>query len=70
MMGKIEPSAIIMIFITMVIGVSLLVPFAQEAGTAAADGNITGAAATMTGLLPLFFVLILVGAGVAYLKFK
>ncbi len=69
MLGKVNPATIVMIFITLLIGVSLLPTFAQETGVAQGDGNITGAACTMTGLLPLFYVLILVMAGLAYIKF-
>jgi len=49
---------IINIFITMLVGIVLLGPFADEV-TLAASGNVTGAALSITNLLPLFFAILI-----------
>jgi hypothetical protein len=49
---------VISVFVTMLVGVVLLTPFADEVA-AAAGGNVTGAALSITNLLPLFFALLI-----------
>lgn len=52
-------------FITVLIGVNLLPSVAnQVAGATVATGNVTGAAATVTNLVTLFFALGVMTAGV------
>ena len=51
-------------FIIIIVGVSLLPTVAQEVDKAT-SGNVTGAAATILGLVPLFFALGIMSAGVA-----
>ena len=60
-------NTIIMVFVTMLIGASLIVPFVTVSDDAAL--NTTGAASTLTSLLGLFFVIIIVALGVSYIKF-
>ena len=57
-------------FITIVIGVNLIGPIADDIVSARHDPsgnatNITGAASTILGLTPLFFALGIVSAGIA-----
>ena len=58
-------------FITIVIGVNLIGPVADDVicatSTCAGNGttNVTGAASTILGLTPLFFALGIMAAGVA-----
>lgn len=52
-----KPIWIIMVFIVMLIGVVLLTPFANQ--VSGVGGNVTGAAKTITDLLPLFFAIII-----------
>ena len=52
-------------FITIVIGVNLVGPKADDISTAKLSSNITGAASTILGLTPLFFALGIMSAGVA-----
>lgn len=58
MKGAASPTWIIMVFIVMLIGVVLLGPFADQVSLAS-GGNVTGAAKTITDLLPLFFAIII-----------
>ncbi len=51
-------------FIVIIVGVSLLPTVAQEVNVAQ-GGNVTGAASTILGLVPLFFALGIMSAGVA-----
>jgi len=51
-------------FIIIVVGVSLLPTVANEVDTAT-QGNVTGAAETILNLVPLFFALGIMSAGVA-----
>ncbi len=51
-------------FIVIIVGVSLLPTVANEV-VAAQAGNVTGAASTILGLVPLFFALGIMSAGVA-----
>ena len=51
-------------FIIIIVGVSLLPTVAQEVDKAR-SGNVTGAASTILGLVPLFFALGIMSAGVA-----
>ena len=51
-------------FIIIIVGVSLLPTVAQEVDKAQ-SGNVTGAASTILGLVPLFFALGIMSAGVA-----
>lgn len=57
-------------FIVLLIGLNLVGPFAGYAVAAQANANVTGVSNVMVGLLPFFFVLILVGIGVSYIRFK
>lgn len=52
-------------FIVIIIGVSLMPTVANEVNTAQVDPNLTGAASTIVGLVPLFFALGIMSAGVA-----
>ena len=57
-------------FITIIIGVNLIGPVADEVyavrgGNGTSGTNITGAASTILGLTPLFFALGIMSAGVA-----
>ncbi len=51
-------------FIVIIVGVSLLPTVANQV-VAAQSGNVTGAASTVLGLVPLFFALGIMSAGVA-----
>ena len=51
-------------FIVIIVGVSLLPTVADEVDMAT-NGNVTGAAATILELVPLFFALGIMSAGVA-----
>lgn len=51
-------------FIVIIVGVSLLPTVATEVNDAT-GGNVTGSAATVLGLVPLFFALAIMSAGVA-----
>ena len=51
-------------FIIIILGVSLLPTVATEVYDAQ-QGNVTGAASTILGLVPLFFALGIMSAGVA-----
>ena len=51
-------------FIVIIVGVSLLPTVANEV-VGAQDGNVTGSASTILGLVPLFFALGIMSAGVA-----
>lgn len=51
-------------FIIIVVGVNLL-PTVADQVVAAQGGNVTGAASTIVGLVPLFFSLGILSAGVA-----
>ena len=51
-------------FIVIIVGVSLLPTVANEV-VGAQNGNVTGAASTILGLVPLFFALGIMSAGVA-----
>jgi len=57
-------------FITILIGVSLIGPVANDVyttrfGNGSTTTNVTGAASTILGLTPLFFALGIMSAGVA-----
>ena len=52
-------------FIIIIIGVSLMPTVADEVVAAQSDPNITGATSTIVGLVPLFFALGIMSAGVA-----
>lgn len=65
-MGDSRVKNIILVFIVLLVGATLLTPFADE--IAGVGSNVTGAAATVTDLLPLFFALILLGIAVKYIK--
>ncbi len=53
-------------FITIVIGVNLIGPIADDVEATNLNGsNLTGAASTILGLTPLFFSLGIMSAGVA-----
>ena len=51
-------------FIIIIVGVNLL-PTVADQVEAGQSGNVTGAAATITDLIPLFFALGIMSAGVA-----
>ena len=51
-------------FIVIIVGVSLMPTVANEVA-GAQNGNVTGAASTILGLVPLFFALGIMSAGVA-----
>ena len=51
-------------FIVIIVGVNLLPSVADQVSTAT-SGNVTGAAATILKLTPLFFALGIMSAGVA-----
>ena len=51
-------------FVTIIIGVNLIGPIADDV-VSAQGGNVTGAASTILGLTPLFFALGIMAAGVA-----
>lgn len=51
-------------FIIIIVGVNLL-PTVADQVVAARAGNVTGAAGTIVGLVPLFFALGIMSAGVA-----
>ena len=51
-------------FIIIIVGVSLL-PTVADQVVASQTGNVTGAASTIMGLVPLFFSLGIMSAGVA-----
>lgn len=53
-----------------VIGLALLPIITSSANTAADDPNATSAVATLVGLLPLLYVLILVVGAIAYVYFR
>lgn len=52
-------------FIIIIVGVSLMPTVANEVQGAKDNGNITGATSTIVGLVPLFFALGIMSAGVA-----
>lgn len=68
MKGQVSVGRVIIIFITMLVGVVLLEPFADE--VAGVGGNVTGAALSITNLLPLFFALIILLVAVAAIAFR
>lgn len=51
-------------FIIIIVGVNLL-PTVADQVVSAQNGNVTGAASTIVGLVPLFFALGIMSAGVA-----
>ncbi len=61
--------AIIGVFIVALIGVSLIPSVSEITATVVADPNVTGATATLTGLVPLLFVILIVVAMLAGLFF-
>lgn len=69
-------NSIVYAFIVLLIGVTLVSPmFAGSAQysntTAGAKGeNVTGTTGLMVPFIPLFFVLILIGIGVSYIRFS
>lgn len=67
-MGKMSAATIIMIFVALLIGVTLLPTFADQvtANTNTSISNVTGAANTVTGLLTLFFALVILLAAVKW----
>jgi len=52
-------------FITVLIGVTLMPEVADGVSDSLISGNVTGAAATVVGLVTLFFALGIMSAGVA-----
>ena len=52
-------------FIIIIVGVSLMPTVANQVSLAQDDPNITGATSTIVGLVPLFFALGIMSAGVA-----
>jgi len=52
-------------FIVIVIGVNLMPTVADQVATAKSSGNVTGATSTILGLVPLFFALGIMSAGIA-----
>jgi len=52
-------------FIIILVGVSLMPTVANEVKAAQDNGNVTGATDTIVGLVPLFFALGIMSAGVA-----
>lgn len=52
-------------FIVIIVGVSLMPTVADEVQAARNDGNVTGSTDTIVGLVPLFFALAIMSAGVA-----
>jgi hypothetical protein len=54
----VSPSSIIMAFVTIVIGASLVTPMANI--VAGVGGNVTGAALAIYALLTLFFVILVI----------
>jgi len=52
-------------FIIILVGVSLMPTVANEVKAAQDNGNVTGATNTIVGLVPLFFALGIMSAGVA-----
>jgi len=66
MIGESKVKNIILVFIVLLVGATLITPFADE--IAGVGGNVSGAAATVTDLLPLFFALILLGIAVKYIR--
>lgn len=68
MKGQASVGRVILIFITMLVGVVLLEPFANE--VAGVGGNVTGAALSITNLLPLFFALIILLVAVAAITMR
>lgn len=65
-MGKLSASHIIEVFVAMLIGASLVGSIATI--TAAPGPNITGATLALYVLIPLFFVIIIIGVAAKYLK--
>ena len=53
----ISMTRVIDVFITMLVGIVLLSPFADE--VAGVGANVTGASLSITNLLPLFFALLI-----------
>jgi len=51
-------------FIVIIVGVNLIPTIADQVSTAQ-NGNVTGAASTIIGLVPLFYALGIMSAGVA-----
>jgi len=51
-------------FIVIIVGVNLMPTIADQVASAQA-GNVTGAASTIIGLVPLFYALGIMSAGVA-----
>jgi len=51
-------------FIVIIVGVNLI-PTVADQVTSAQAGNVTGASSTILGLVPLFFALGIMSAGVA-----
>ena len=60
-------NTIIMVFVTMLVGASLILPFALITDDVTA--NTTGSVSTMTSLLPVLFVIVIVALAVSYIKF-
>lgn len=58
MAATLSPSAIIMAFVTIVIGASLVSPLADI--VAGVGGNVTGASLAIYVLLTLFFVILII----------
>jgi hypothetical protein len=67
-MEKINPSTIIMAFVTIVIGASLVTPMANILWVNTTISNITGAAYALYTLILLFFVILVVVAAVKHIK--
>ena len=68
--GKADMGQLFMTFLLMVVGLALTPTVATSATTAAAA--LTGAAATLCGLIPLFWVVIILAIGIAaiYVQLK
>lgn len=64
--GAISPSYIIMAFVSIVIGASLVSPLADI--IAGVGGNVTGAALAIYGLLVLFFVIVVIMVAVKAIR--
>jgi len=70
-LAKANLGGIIVTFILIILGLALT-PTVADSAAAATGGNVTGVAATMVGLIPMFWVIIILSVGVAavYAQFK
>jgi len=65
---------VVIIFVALLVGATLIEPFADEIEAATNSGNstdpaatnVTGASETIVNLLPLFFVLVIIAAAVRW----